>query len=208
MTVHSVAYHPCSHCFHRSTQQVVATGFQCSASQLIITSSSAKFREWVQIHPKIPTIQVPFTLHDLFISHTALNLPGRSNWTIFPWSFQCKSPLPGSSTKLRALRVESYNKTMPRHAARPATIHDVCSKVARLRVPVPRQYSMGKGGLSHTTLEEHFSCNPASETLRLDCRAAGVSHTTPVVSGNLHMNVTSCFSFKEQNNNAMPMAEA
>lgn len=65
---------------------------------------------------------------------------------------------------------------------------------------------MGKGGtgtvcvtrLSHTTLEEHlFSCNPA-----------GVSHTTPVVSGNLHMNVTFCFSFKEQNNNAMPMAEA
>ena len=132
------------------------------------------------------------------ISHTALNLPGRSNWTIFPWSFQCKSPLPGSSTKLRALRAES-----PRFY-KATTTHDVSARLRGFGCQFLGNTVWGKEApvcvtrLSHTTLEEHlFSCNPA-----------GVSHSTPVVSGNLHMNVTFCFSFKEQNNNAMPMAEA
>lgn len=94
-----------------------------------------------------------------FISHTALNLPGRSNWTIFPWSFQCKSPLLGSSTKLRALRAES-----PRfHEARNDSW--CFSQVARLRVPVPRQYSMGKGGTRMCNTP--FSHNPWRTSLFL-----------------------------------------
>lgn len=164
VTVHSVAYHPCSQCFHRSTQQVVATRFQCSASQLIITSSSAKFREWVQIqYPKNP--KYPGTFHLAWFLGSHIQPSTCLDEAIGPSSHGASN----ANHRCWEAARSSGPLGLNRHARpRPTTIHDVSARLRGFGCQfLGDRYKNGERRHRYRMCNTPFSHNPWRTSLFL-----------------------------------------